>query len=54
MWMSAEEQIWSTEKAMRLASRGEAFKATTHAMNTWLVHKGICTPDKFQKVLLNG
>jgi hypothetical protein len=42
-------EILSYEKAMLLASRDEAFKATVYAMNTLLVHKGIYTQDEFQK-----
>ena len=41
--------ILSYEKAILLASRDEAFKATVYAMNTLLVQKGIYTPDEFQK-----
>jgi len=36
------------EKAMELASRDEAFKATVYAMNTLLIHKGIYTQEEFQ------
>ena len=39
----------SYEKAMLLASRDEAFKATVYAMNTLLVHKGVYTQVEFQK-----
>jgi len=53
MWMLARElKTLSYEKAMLLASRDEAFKATIYAMNTLLVHKGIYTQDEFQKVFV--
>jgi len=54
-WFAGAEmraEILSYEKAMLLASRDEAFKATVYAMNTLLVHKGIYTQDEFQKVFV--
>lgn len=42
----------SYEKAMRLASRDDAFKATVYAMNTLLIHKGIYTQEEFQKLFV--
>ena len=50
--IGAGAQTLSYEKAMRLASRDEAFKATIYAMNTLLVHKGIYTQGEFQKVFV--
>ncbi len=40
------------EKAMRLASRDEAFKATVYAMNTLLIHRGIYTQEEFQQLFV--
>jgi hypothetical protein len=42
----------SYEKAMLLASRDEAFKATVYAMNTLLVQKGVYTQNEFQNVFV--
>jgi hypothetical protein len=42
----------SYEKAMRLASRDEAFKATVYAMNTLLIHRGIYTQEEFQQLFV--
>jgi hypothetical protein len=49
MCMSAQEQTWSYERPMRLASRGRIFKATVYAMYTGLVPKGIYKQGEFQK-----
>jgi hypothetical protein len=38
------------EKAMKLASRDETFKATVYAMNTLLIHRGIYTQAEFQQM----
>ena len=42
----------SYERAMRLASRDEAFKATVYAMNTLLIHRGIYTQEEFQQLFV--
>jgi hypothetical protein len=42
----------SYEKAMRLASRDEAFKATVYAMNSLLILSGIYTQDEFQQLFV--
>lgn len=42
----------SFEKAMQIASRDDAFKATIYAMNTLLIHKGIYTQDEFETVFV--
>ena len=42
----------SFEKAMQIASRDEAFKATVYAMNTLLIHKGIYTQNEFEAVFI--
>jgi hypothetical protein len=41
------------ERAMKLASRGKAFKATVYAMNTLLIHRGIYTQEEeFQQLFV--
>jgi len=42
----------SYEEALDLVSRDEKFKATVYAMNTLLIHKGIYTPDEFEKLFV--
>ena len=42
----------SYEKAMLVASRDEAFKATIYAMNTLLIHRGIYTQEEFQELFV--
>lgn len=40
------------EEALARASRDEGFKATVHAMNTLLIHKGIYTQQEFQTLFV--
>ena len=46
--VSKNKELISFEEAMEKLSRDDRFRATTYAMNTLLVQKGIYSPEEFE------
>ena len=42
----------SSDKAIKIVSRDEAFKATVYAMNSLLIDKGIYTQNELQNLFV--
>ena len=40
----------SFQEALETLSRDERFKATVYAMNSLLTHKGVYTPEEFERM----
>ena len=46
--VAKSKDLVSFEEAMEKLSRDDRFRATTYAMNTLLVQKGIYSPEEFE------
>ena len=52
MALNPETHIMSFQKALKIASREERFRAALYAMNTLLIQKGIYTQREFEKLFV--